>query len=209
MTMNPQHQRDLTDIRTAAQQRNHEQLQFMLKRLLQGLDFYVALTVPLERLYQLLDTFERYYPDEAWVRKLIIAIGAYGTAPDDSIAEMALHQRFTAPGMGNYLKAVYDVTQAMQDKHTSEARISFMASAVVNSVMAELAEAWYGKYPAAWEKVRQSEQNPETGEYTDPKATTIAYTFWMSAETAQRDTEIWLAIAANIEAKYKRLERQA
>ena len=27
--------------------------------------------------------------------------------------------------------------------------------------------------PAAWEKVRQSEQNPDTGAYTDPKADTI------------------------------------
>ncbi|MDQ7026894.1 MAG: hypothetical protein Q9P44_15200 [Anaerolineae bacterium] len=205
--MNPQVQRDLSDIRKAAQERNQEQLQFMLKRLLQSLTFFTALSVPLEGLYHFLETFEQYYPDEEWVRKLVIAIGAYGTPPDDSIAEMALHQRFTAPGMGNYLKAVYDVTQAMQEKHTSEARISFMASAVVNTIMAQLAEAWYGKYPTAWDKVQQSKRNPETGAYTDPKATTIAYTFWMADDTAQRDTALWLSIADTIEAKFKRLER--
>jgi hypothetical protein len=205
--MNPQYARDITDIRAAAHERNQEQLQFMLKRLLQNLDFFVALSVPLERLYNFLPTFERHYPDETWVRKLIVAMGAYGAAPDDSVAEMALQQSFGAPGMANYVKAVYDVTQAMQDKHTSEARISFMTSAVVNSVMAELAIAWYGKYPNAWEKVRQSEQNPDTGAYTDPKADTIVYTFWMSPETAARDTAIWLEIANNLEAKFKRMER--
>ena len=205
--MNPQHTRDLTDLRAAAAERNQEQLQFLLKRLLQSLNFFVALSVPVERLYNLLPTFERYYPDETWVRKLIVAIGAYGVAPDDTVAEMALQQSFTAPGMANYVKAVYDATQAMQDKHTPEARISFMASAVVNSVMAELADAWYGKYPSAWEKVRQSQQNPETGAYTDPKANTIVYTFWMSPETAERDTAIWLGIANNIEAKFRRMER--
>jgi hypothetical protein len=61
--MNPQHERDLKDIRKAAHERHQEQLQFLLKHLLQGLDFYVALSVPLERLYHFLDVFERYYPD--------------------------------------------------------------------------------------------------------------------------------------------------
>jgi hypothetical protein len=205
--MNPQHARDITDIRAAAHERHQEQLQFMLKRSLQNLSFFVALSVPLERLYNFLPKFEQHYPEEEWVRKLIVAIGAYGVAPDDSVAEMALQQSFSVPGMANYVKAVYDVTQAMQDKHTSEARISFMASAVVNSVMAELAEAWYGKHPSAWEKVRQSELNPETGTYIDQKANTIVYTFWMSPDTAALDTAIWLDIANNLEVKFKRLER--
>jgi hypothetical protein len=81
-----------------------------------------------------------------------------------------------------------------------------MASAVVNAIMAELVEAWYGERDAAWQRVRENTINPETGEYSDSQATRIAYVFWTSAETAQRDTATWLEIADNIEAKLKRLE---
>jgi hypothetical protein len=71
--------------------------------------------------------------------------------------------------------------------------------------MATLADAWYGKHPVAWEKVQNSEHNPETGTYVDPKANTIAYTFWMSEDTAAKDTDLWLAIADSIEGKYRRI----
>ena len=107
------------------------------------MEYYVALAVPLERIRAFLPIFEQHYPDETWVKQLLLMINNYGKAPENDISEMALSQGFIVPGVGNFLKAVYDLTQAMQDKHTSEARVGFMASAVVNANMADLAYAWY------------------------------------------------------------------
>lgn len=193
--MDTQARLDLAELREAAKEREQEKLQFLLKRLLQSLDYYVALALPLERIQAFLPTFEQYYPEETWVRKLLLMITNYGKAPDNDIAALALQESFTAAGMGNFLKAVYDLNQAMQSSHTPEVRIGFMASAVVNIIMAELAEAWYGKYPKAWEKVRANQE---------PHASTIALTFWTDKQTAERDTRAWLALADSIEAKLLR-----
>lgn len=204
--MNTQQRLDLQDIRKAAQERNQQQLQFLLKRLLQGLNYYTALSVPLDCIREHLDTFERYYPEETWVRKLLLTINMYGTAPNENVVEMALEQSFPHPGTANFFKAIYDLTQSMQDKHTPEARIGFMASSVVNAIMAQLAESWYGKHEKAWERIRDSQYDPATGTYVDEKANRIAYTFWTHPETAKMDTEAWVALADNIGQKLTRLK---
>jgi hypothetical protein len=193
--MDTQERLDLEELRAAALQRDQEQLQFLLKRLLQALDYYMAVAVPLERIQAFLPVFESYYPEETWVRKLLLMITNYGKAPDNDISSMALQQSFSAAGMGNFLKAVFDLSQAMQDSHTPEIRIGFMASAVVNIIMADLAEAWYGKHPKAWERVRSNQE---------PHATTIAYTFWTDAKTAERDTANWLSVADSMATKLER-----
>ena len=81
-----------------------------------------------------------------------------------------------------------------------------MASSVVNAIMAQLAESWYGKYEKAWERIRDSQYDPTTGIYVDEKANRIAYTFWTHLETAKLDTKSWLALADNIEQKLERLK---
>lgn len=202
--MNDQQRRDLADLRQVADARNHEQAQFLIKRLLSGLEYYYALALVLERANAFIDIFESYYPEEEWVRKLLLSIASFGTAPDDSIAEAALSQSFTAPGTGNYIKVIYDITQAMQPKHTPEARTGYMTSALVNSVMAELVEAWYGERPDAWETVRQSQLDPTTGAYDNPQATEIAYAFWTDEQTATLDRANWHEIADMIERTYAR-----
>lgn len=205
--MNAQQIANIQNIRKAAQERNQEELQFLIKLLLQDLSYYVALSVPLERIYKFLDIFESYYPQEEWVRKLILAINSFGMAPDDTIIEMALQQPFEAPGMGNFIKAVYDTIQAMQDRHTNEARLGYIASAIVNIIMAELAEAWYGERLEQWKRVRGNQYDPLTGSYTDPEATEIAYRFWVDPTTAALDTASWLEITDSVEQRLKRLER--
>lgn len=205
--MVPQYQRDLADLRRAAHQRDQAQLQFILKRLLQQMDYYVALSVPLERAYDYLDIFESYYPDERWVRQMLLAITSFGTAPDAGVAEMALQQGFIAPGASNFLKAVFDITQAMQSRHTGEARVGYMTSAVVNAIVAELAEAWYGERPEAWQRVRNNAYDAATQTYSDPEATQIAYAFWQDAQTAALDTALWLGLADTIEQKLTRLRK--
>lgn len=203
--MNKQQELDILEMREAAKKRDQALLQFLLKRILQRMDFFVALSIPLEQSYRFLDIFESYYPDEAWVRTLLLAINSFGTAPDDSVAYQALTQEFAEPGVKNFLKAVFDITQAMMDKHTGEARIGFLASAVVNGIMAELVEAWYGEREEAWQRVRANRIDPATGEASDPEAAQIAYAFWSDPQTAALDTASWIAIADQIEKKLKRL----
>ncbi|QPC83447.1 hypothetical protein G4Y79_03435 [Phototrophicus methaneseepsis] len=200
----PVQQRDLLMLREAAQERNQEQVQFYAKRLLMALPYYYALAIVVDRLVAFLPRFEAVYPDEKWVRQHLLVINAYGTAPDDTIAEMAMQQSFEAPGMMNYLKAVYDLIESMQEKHTGEARIGFMTSALVNVVMAGLADAWYGERQEAWARVRQNSFDPATGQYTDPQATQIAYHFWIDEDTTKRDQTAWLTIAEQIEAALQR-----
>lgn len=195
--MNDAQRRDLVDLRIASQARDPQQTQFLTKRLLGGLDFYGALAVTLQPVYTFLDIFESYYPDEGWIRKMLVSITSYGVAPDDQVAEMALNQTFPAPGCGNFLKAVYDITQAMQKKHTSEARIGYMTSALVNAVMAELVEAWYGQRDEAWTYQRENVGDPDSLE--------LSYLFWTDPETAALDTTCWLEIAERLE---KALVRQ-
>jgi hypothetical protein len=196
MPINDAQKRDLADLRAAAEQRQHEQLQYHAKRLLGQLDYFVALAVVMERVYSFLDIFESYYPDETWIRAMLVGITSFGIAPDDSTAAAALEQSFTSPGAGNYIKAVYDVTQAMQKKHTSEARISFMTSAIENTIMAELAEAWYGERLDEWEQVHANQN--------DPQAAQIAYAFWTDPHTAALDTACWQEVADHLEQQFNR-----
>ncbi|MCA9895304.1 MAG: hypothetical protein KC615_20110 [Anaerolineae bacterium] len=202
--MNPVQQRDLAMLREAAQERNQEQLQFYAKRLLMALPYYYALAVVTEPLTQFLPRFEAIYPNESWIRQLLLMINAYGASPEDVVAEMALQQSFDAPGAMNFIKAIYDLTQAMQEKHTSEARIGFMTSALVNVIMADLADAWYSERPYAWERVRRNQLDPVTGDYSDPEATQMAYRFWVDDSTVERERLSWLAIAAHIESSLER-----
>jgi hypothetical protein len=204
--INPAQQRDLIDLRQAGKKRDHEQAQYALKRLLQRLSYYPALAIVAERLYSFLDIFESYYPHEQWVRTMLVALVSFGTSPDDSVPEMALQQPFSAPGCGNYIKAVYDLTQATEVKHTPESRVGYMASAIVNAHMAELAEAWYGEREAEWERVRQSQINAQAGNpISDTEAARISADFWLDESTAALDAAGWLEIANRIE---KALHRQ-
>lgn len=194
--LNTSAQVDLQALREAAQQRDHEQAQFWLKKIFSGMPYFVALAVVLESLHAYLDIFESYYPEESWVRQLLVSVASFGQAPEDQIAELALSQAFSAPGAGNYIKAVYDLTQCMQAKHTGEARVGYMTSAVVNALMAELVEAYYGERPDEWTTQRQAGDSDA--------ARVIAYAFWTDATTATLDVGLWLSLAENLEAKLRR-----
>ena len=205
MSLNLVQKQMLSDLRSAALERDAERTQYTLKLLLGQLEYYAALALTLDMVHSFLDLFESYEPEATWVRPLLVQIASYGMAPDDTQAEAAVLQRHEGPGIANYMKAVYDVIQAMQSRHTPEARLSFLASAVVNTVMAEVAEAWYGEHIEDWERVRANAYDPQTQTHSDPDASQIVHDFWMDAGTIVLDRGIWHEIAARIE---KALERQ-
>ena len=202
--MNITTQSDLEQFRFAIRQRDTEQKQYLLKKLLQELDFYIALAVALEPIHRYLEHFEQDYPDETWVRTLVIGIANFGTTPDDQISTEALRQDFSKPGAGNYLKSVSDIVQAMQPSHPGVARIGYLGSAIVNVIMAELVRAWYHTRLVAWERVRANQFDVATGQYLDPEATQIAYQFWTDSLVMQRDADLWTAIAGSLEEKLQR-----
>jgi hypothetical protein len=193
---------DLAALRKAAAERDPNRTQFLLKRLLLNMTFYRGLALAVERAYAFLPTFERYYPQAIWARQVLVQIASLGTAPGDIPAEA--RQAFTSPGAANYVKVLYDLAHATRQSQQMEARIGYLTSAVVNTIMAELVEAWYGGRLSDWERVRQNQFDPATGQYSDPEATQIAYRFWTDEDTAQRDTAAWLAVADSVEEKMQR-----
>jgi hypothetical protein len=189
--MNDAQRRDLLDLREAARQRDPQQVQYLAKRLIGQMAYYHALALVVGQLYEFIDIFESYYPQDTWLRRALVSIASFGTPPDDSAAQMALEQPYHEPGAANFVKAFYDVTQAMQARHTPEARVGYLTSALVNVVMAALVEAWYGERPEAWEH-----QRLHPG---DPDALELAYLFWTDEDTARLDTALWLGIADALE----------
>jgi hypothetical protein len=205
MALNLVQKQMLADLRTAAAERDAERTQYALKGLLGQLEYYAALALTLDVVYGFLDLFESYEPEATWVRTLLVQIASYGMAPDDQQAEAAVLARHEGPGVANYMKAVYDTIQSMQKSHTPEARLSFLASAVVNTVMAEVAEAWYGEHIEEWERVRANTYDPQTQTYSDPDAAQIVVDFWTDAGTIALERASWLEIANRLE---RALERQ-
>ncbi|MCS6836830.1 MAG: hypothetical protein NZ750_12535 [Anaerolineae bacterium] len=192
--------RDLDDLQLAIARRDQQSIQYLLKRLLAELDYYPALAIVVERLHGWLDIFESYTDQSyAWVRAALVQIANYGVAPDEEALALALRTPPSEPGLGNYLKALHDLGQAMLPKHAPSARVGYLVSALVNVTMAELAESWYGERPDAWRAVRALSFDPVTGEPNDPQAAQMAYSFWTNSGTASLERRCWREIAQAIE----------
>ncbi len=187
-------QASIEQLRNAAEARDPERCQFMLKSLFMELDFYLALAVAMERARSFLETFETYYPDGVFARQILMQMVNTGTAPARLPPE-ALRD-FEYPGTANFMKALADLAHALQPGPLPP-RIGYLVSATVNAIMAELVEHYYGPRPQAWAQVRAAP--------ADPAASEIAYAFWTDEDIALLDTDHWLQVAEGIE---QLLERQ-
>jgi len=184
----------LAKLRQAAEARDPEQCQFLLKSLFMNMEFFLAFAVVVERAQSFLETFEHYYPDAKFARQILMQMVNTGTAPGKLPPE-ALRD-FEYPGAANYMKALADMAHALQNGPLPP-RIGFLVSATVNAIMAELVEHYYGANMDKWKFVRE---HPD-----DPKTRQIAYDFWTDEDVALLDTDHWLQVADSIE---KHLERQ-
>ena len=113
---------DLAALRQAAQNRDHAQGQFLLKRLFGQFPFYHALVIPIERAHGYVDTFERYHPEAVWARQVLIHIATVGTTPGN-LPDEAMRE-YPTPGSANFVKAVFDLGNAAYQEHPLEARAS-------------------------------------------------------------------------------------
>lgn len=190
--MNDVQRRHLRELYAAAQARDLEAMDYLLKQLLASLPYYYSLAVVVETAYDFLELFESYYPEATWARQILAGIGAFGHAPDSEALEAQLRDStYKAAGAGNFIKALHDLAQAMSDRHTPEARVSFLVSALYNAVMAELAEAWYAEREEAWELMRKAPQSDA--------AQAIAQAFWLDEQTAALDRGAWARVAQRVE----------
>lgn len=184
---------DLQKLRKAAEARDPEQCQFLLKTLFMRMEFFIAFAVVVERAQSFLETFETYYPDAKFARQILLQMVNTGTAPA-KLPPQALRD-FEHPGGANYMKALADMAHALQPGELPP-RIGYLVSATVNAIMAELVEHYYGEHIDQWQFVRQ---HPD-----DPKTLEIAYQFWTDADVALLDSDHWLEVADSIEQKLKR-----
>lgn len=184
----------IEQLRNAAEARDPERCQFLLKTLFMELDFYLALAVVIERARAFLETFETYYPGGVFARQILMQMVNTGTAPSRLPPE-ALRD-FEYPGAANFMKALADLARALQPGPLPP-RIGYLVSATVNAIMAELVEHYYGPRPQAWAQVRAAP--------ADTAASEIAYAFWTDEDVALLDTDHWLQVADSIE---QHLQRQ-
>ena len=183
----------LKALRAAAEIRDPERCQFLLKSLFMGMEFYLALAVVIERAQSFLETFELYHPDGLFARQILMQMVNTGTAPARLPPEAM--RDFEQPGAANYMKALGDLAHALQPGPLPP-RIGYLVSATVNAIMAELVEQYYGQRPQLWRTLRE---HPD-----DPKSRDIAYSFWTDADVALLDTDHWLQVADSIETHSRR-----
>jgi hypothetical protein len=190
---------DLNHLRESAQAREWSESQIILTRLLLGLDFYAGLEIGLARAHAYLAVFEAHHPDAEWARQLLVGIVSYGTAPE--MLPPAVYDSYPSPGAANFITAVMELVRSVERKTPLENRIRFLANALVNTILAELAAYWYDQHPAAWEDQLQrgDEHDPDSG-LTVRQG--IQARFWLDAEVARRDTTAWLELADAVAAKH-------
>lgn len=195
---------DLAILREAAHAREWSTLQLTLTRLFTALGVFPALDVTLQRLQVHLPTFERYHGADGEkgqvLRGLMVAAMSFGFTPD-TLPEFLVTE-YDTPGSGQFAQAVLEMCRAMQKSRAADERPALLASAVANTILAELAEYWYSQRPELYARVRANRIDPNTGDYTDPDAVRIIpLHFWIDAEVAARDTAAWLAVADAVETR--------
>lgn len=196
-----EYQQGLARLRAAAEAREWTVLQDTLTGLLMEIDFFYGVEIAVTRAHNHLPIFEAAHPDAGWVRSLLVWITSYGAAPANLPPQAGTPHN--SPGAANYIAGLIDLTRAMERMTPLDNRVRFLASAISNTILAELAAAWYGHYPEAWDA--QQEHGDEIDETTGLNVRqAIQAEFWLDEGTAERDTAAWLSVADAIAKKVNR-----
>ncbi len=191
---------DLNTLREAAQSRDWGAAQNALTRLFMALEFFSALEIVVTRAHNHLPTFEAAGVETGWARSLLVWITSYGAAPAE-LPPAAYHPP-AAPGAANYASALFELARAMERMTPLENRLRFLANALGNVILAELAAAWYADHPDAWEEQQAhgDDVDPATGQTV--RAGIYAH-FWLDDATAAQDVAAWLDVAEVVEKKHE------
>ena len=189
------HQDLLRQLRDAAEARDPERCQFLLKTLFMDLDFYLALAVVIERA-QLVSwrPSSTYYPDWRLRAADSDADGEHRHSALSLAAGSAARLHSTRAA-ANYMKALSDLAHALQPGPLPP-RIGYSGGARPST------RSWRNWSSSitdrAWMPGRKYGAAP--AEPVAPEAREIAYAFWTDEEVALLDTDHWLSLADGIEA---------
>lgn len=185
---------DLQAMRLAAQQRQWTSVQDIFKRLISELDPLVALQIPAEQVQAFLPVFESYYPEATWVRELALTVVAYASAP----RELPVHvlNQFPSPGCGNFLMSVFELAWSVEPDYTVFERFSHITNATANAILAQLQHLYFDYRPDSFAALHDPEAAADV-------RSQVQYNFWMDAQVAARDTELWLHVVDAVEARLK------
>ena len=188
----------LNRLRTAALERDWSVLQDTLAEVLEETEYFAGLEIGLNRAHDYLPVFERYHPDASWARALLVWLASYGAPPADLPMDAGLPHN--SPGANNFVTALVELARSAERKTPYMNRIRFLANAIGNLIVADLAAYWYAENDDMWEfqQIHGTEIDEETGQ---PISQIVYASFWLDDEVAARDTAAWLAIADRIERK--------
>ncbi len=191
----------LDRLRQAAQERDLTSSQAALLEALTEIDYFYGLGVALQLAQAHLPVFEAAHPDDGWARSLLVWLGSYGAPPANLPVEAG--QPHASPGAGNFVHALIELTRSAERRTPLENRLRFLANAMTNLILADLAADWYGQHPELWTLQQEAgdEIDDETGQ---PLRQTIYAHFWLDETVAARDTAAWLELADVLEAQQRR-----
>ena len=186
----------LARLRAAAPERDWGTLQAALTDALMDIEYFAGLRIAAERAHGQLAAFEAQNAGAVWARQLLVSLVSFGMAPAELPAEAGAQHH--GAGASNYVLALLELARSAERKTPLENRIRFLANALANLMLADLAAAWYGANPQAWveQQTRGAEIDPDSGFSIRQ---TIYTRFWLDEATAARDTAAWLALADQIE----------
>ncbi len=190
----------LNRLRAAARERDWSVLQDTLADALGEVEYFAGLEIGLTRAHDHLPIFEQHHPDASWARALLVWLASYGAPPADLPMDAGLPH--DSPGANNFVTALVELARSTERKTPYMNRIRFLANAIGNLIVADLAAYWYSENDDMWDfqQIHGSEIDEETGE---PISQIVYASFWMDDEVAARDTAAWLAIADQLERKMK------
>lgn len=190
----------VNDLRQAAHARDWYALQDTLAALLGEVEYFAGLEIGLNRAHAHLPIFEAQHPEASWARALLVWMASYGVAPADLPMDAGLPHN--SPGAGNYVTALIELARSAERKTPPENRLRFLANAIGNLIVADLAAFWYAQNPDMWafQQEHGDEMDDENGQ---PIRQMIYATFWLDDAVAARDTAAWLEVAEKIEKKLR------
>lgn len=185
-------------LREAALERDWSVLQDCLADVLSEVEYFAGLEIALTRAHAHLPIFEQHHPDASWARALLVWLASYGAPPADLPMDAGLPH--DSPGANNYVTALVEIARSTERKTLYENRLRFLANAIGNLIVADLAAYWYAENPEMWDfqQAHGSETDDETGQ---PISQTVYAAFWLDEDVSARDTAAWLAIADQLEVK--------
>jgi len=200
MNANRDCQNDLRELRKLASQREWNEQQVVIDRLLMRLNQTECVGLGIQYIEAYIPRFEHYYPEQTWPRRLLNRFKAALSADPNQSSWPEAPDEFTEnypkPGAGNFRNALLELWKIGTGLSDAYHRARQTRRSIYAIFMADLTESWGRSNPELWDRYRHPQNTHDMF--------VLPYQRWMSPEIAERDISNWLRLANDIE---KRLEQ--